>query len=293
MLAASTAALATLPALNLFSDTPPAAQRKIAVTIDDGPVVGAGDDLDAFLKISRGLREAFVEERVPAIMFVNERQLNVAGQRDARAAVLNEWLDAGLELGNHTYSHPRLDDLELHEYLDNIVKGEVITRPLLRSRGQELVWYRYPFLATGRGENAKVIEDFLKARGYRIAPVTVDYADYRYAMPYARHLRVRDHEQAKEYFGIVLQVLDEAFTRAEQRSIDVLGYELPQILLIHCNEMNAVTLRTSLQRIRERGYEFVSLDEAMRDPAYNLPNIRPGGLGGGGWFNTLKAAKEA
>lgn len=293
MLAGSAAALATLPALNLFADTPPSKQRRIAVTIDDGPVVGSSDNLDAFLKISRDLRQCFVDEQVPAIMFVNERQLNVPGQRDARAAMLEEWLDAGLELGNHTYSHPRLDDLDLHEYLDNIVKGEVITRPLLRSRGQELVWFRYPFLATGRGDDARVIEEFLRVRGYRIAPVTVDYADYRYAMPYARHLRVRDHEQAKEYFGIVLQALDEAFNRAEQRSIEVLGYELPQILLIHCNEMNSVTLRTSVQRIRDRGYEFVSLDEAMKDRAYNLPNIRPGGLGGGGWFNTLKAAKEA
>ncbi|HSH17669.1 MAG TPA: hypothetical protein VLD18_16635, partial [Verrucomicrobiae bacterium] len=87
--------------------------------------------------------------------------------------------------------------------------------------------------------------------------------------------------------------LDTGFTRAEQRSVEVLGYELPQTLLIHCNEMNSVTLRTTIQRIRERGYTFVTLDEAMTDPAYNLPNLRPGELGGGGLFNSLAAAKRA
>jgi hypothetical protein len=75
--------------------------------------------------------------------------------------------------------------------------------------------------------------------------------------------------------------------------MEVLGYELPQTLLIHCNEMNSVTLRATIQRIRERGYTFVTLDEAMTDPAYNLPTLRPGELGGGGLFNSLAAAKRA
>jgi hypothetical protein len=91
----------------------------------------------------------------------------------------------------------------------------------------------------------------------------------------------------------VLKALDDAFARAEARSVEVLGYELPQTLLIHCNEMNSLTLRTTIQRMRDRGYQFVSLDEAMQDPAYNLPGIRPGGLGGGGLFNSLAAAREA
>jgi hypothetical protein len=87
--------------------------------------------------------------------------------------------------------------------------------------------------------------------------------------------------------------LDEAFLRSERRSTEVLGYELAQTLLIHCNEMNALTLKTTLQRIRDRGYTFVSMDEAMEDAAYKIPGIRPGGLGGGGLFNSLAAAKRA
>jgi len=293
MLSGSLTALAALAFTRLPALAAEPRTRKVAITIDDGPATGAGDDLAAFLRIAKGLRECFVAEGVPAIMFVNERQFHVAGQRDARIAVLEEWLDAGLDLGNHTYSHPRLENLELWQYTDDILKGEVITRPLLRSRDKSLVWFRYPFLATGRGEPARAIEEFLAVRGYRIAPVSVDYADYRYAGPYARHLRAGDAQQAAEYFEIVMQALDTGFTRAEQRSVEVLGYELPQTLLIHCNEMNSVTLRTTIQRIRERGYTFVTLDEAMTDPAYNLPNLRPGELGGGGLFNSLAAARRA
>jgi len=291
MLSRSLAALAALAVARLPAAAAEPRVRKIAITIDDGPAVGVADDLAAFLRIAKGLRECVVAEQVPAIMFVNERQFHVAGQRDARIAVLDEWLDAGLPLGNHTFSHPRLEELEPWQYTDDIVKGEVITRPLLRSRGTPLVWFRYPFLATGRGDAARVIEGFLAARGYRIAPVSVDYADYRYAGQYARHLRAGDRQQTAEHFELVMQALDTAFTRAEQRSVEVLGYELPQTLLIHCNEMNSVTLRQTIQRIRDRGYTFVTLDDAMTDPAYNFPGLRPGGLGGGGLFNSLAAAR--
>jgi peptidoglycan/xylan/chitin deacetylase (PgdA/CDA1 family) len=287
---AVTIAALSLPAWLPAQET--AKGRRIAVTIDDGPASGTGHDLDAFLRIADALRESFVAEQVPAIMFVNERQLHIDGQRDERVDVLNRWLDAGLDLGNHTYSHPNLNEVTLTRYLDDIIKGEVISRSLLEARNRTLVWFRYPFLASGSGETAQAVEEFLAARGYRIAPVSVDYADYRFAGFHSQHLRAGDQQKADEQFATMLQTLDAAFTRAEMRSVDVLGYELPQTLLIHCNEMNALTLPTTIQRIRDRGYTFISLDEAMKDPAYQLRGIRPGGMGGGGLFSALAAAKR-
>ncbi len=43
--------------------------------------------------------------------------------------------------------------------------------------------------------------------------------------------------KAEAQFATVMQALDAAFARCEARSIEVLGYELPQVLLIHCNEI--------------------------------------------------------
>jgi peptidoglycan/xylan/chitin deacetylase (PgdA/CDA1 family) len=226
-------------------------------------------------------------------MFINERQLNVDGQRDARVGVLHRWLDAGLDLGNHTYSHPNLGNVTPAQFMDDVIKGEVISRPLLEARGKKLGWFRYPFLASGTGDTARTIEEFLLQRGYKIAPVSVDYHDYSYTGTYVRHIRAGDTSKATEHFSMVLKMLDDAFARAELRSQEVLGYELPQTLLIHCNEMNSLTLPATLQRIRDRGYKFVSMDEAIDDPAYKMAGIRPGGLGGGGFFNSLAAAKRS
>src|SRR5688572_20254505 len=77
--------------------------RRVAITIDDAPVVNEMTDLANFQRITAGLIGSFVAEQVPVTVFINEQQLNVPGQRDARAAVLDQWLDAGFELANHGY----------------------------------------------------------------------------------------------------------------------------------------------------------------------------------------------
>jgi peptidoglycan-N-acetylglucosamine deacetylase len=265
--------------------------KRIAVTIDDGPVSGAGDSLEDFIQISSSLREAFVAEKVPGIVFVNERQLQVEGQRDERVRELERWLEDGLDIGNHTYSHKRMRSVPQWEYFDDIVKGETVTRPLMEKHNKQLTWFRYPYLDSGNGEPAAAVERFLAEREYRIAPVTVDYKDYSFAGNYARWLRAGEQQQADAELESVWKSLDAAFERSEKQSQDVLGYQLPHVLLIHCNQMNALTLRQAFQRIRDRGYQFVSLDEAMQDPAYETAGLPPGSMGG--WvLRGLNAVKQ-
>src|SRR5512145_816025 len=155
--------------------------RRVAITIDDGPVVNELSDLGNFQRITNGLVGSFQVENVPVTIFINERQLNVQGQRDARAAVVEQWLNAGFEVGNHTYSHPSASKVPVSDFLDDVVKGEVITRAILEQRGKQLVWLRYPYLHSGAtAEDHQAIVDALEKRRYRVAPVTIDYADYTF-----------------------------------------------------------------------------------------------------------------
>lgn len=250
----------------------PAAGRRVAVTIDDGPVVDAGDNLERFQQVTEGLVEAFSAEQTPVVLFVNERQFNVPGQRDARVAAMTRWLDAGFEIGNHTYSHINLNQRTLADYKEDVIQGEVITKPLLEARGQKLRWFRHPYLRTGHTpEIARELQEFLEVRGYTVAPITVDYADYSFTGPYSRRLRAGDRATAKRIANAYFDQLDAGFEQAEELSLAIFGYELPQTLLIHCNTLNATTLRQSIARMRDRGYSFITLDEALEDPAYKRP----------------------
>jgi peptidoglycan/xylan/chitin deacetylase (PgdA/CDA1 family) len=258
--------------------------RRVAITIDDGPVVNEMTDLGNFQRITNGLIGSFRVEKVPVTIFINERQLNVPGQRDARAAVVEQWLDAGFEVGNHAYSHKSASNVPVDDFTDDVVKGEVITRALLEQRGQQLLWLRYPYLHSGATAEAhQAIVDFLEKRKYRHAPVTVDYADYTFAGAYTRELRRGNIDVAERIKDAYLDQVDVGFNYAERYSMELYGREIAQILLIHCNELNSVSLRDSIARIRKRGYTFISLEEAMRDEAYARPDTFAGP--GGSWLS--------
>ena len=271
-----------------MAQTPPGG-RRVAITIDDGPVVNEMRDLTNFQQISAGLIESLQAEKVPATIFINERQLNVQGQRDGRAAVLVQWLDAGFDLANHTYSHRSLNKVSQREFEDDVIRGDVIMRPLLAERGRKLVWFRYPFLHSGTtAEIHQAILDFLEQRNYRVAPVTVDYADYSFAGIYTRLRRAGNEETAKKVKEAYLDQVDAGFEYAEKVSQEVFGYDVPQILLIHCNELNSLTLRDSIARMRKRGYSFITLEEAMQDQAYMRPDTFTGP--GGSWLSRTAAS---
>jgi peptidoglycan/xylan/chitin deacetylase (PgdA/CDA1 family) len=87
--------------------------RQIALTFDDLPgVVLPGEGTVRLAEITEKLVSAIVAERVPAIGFVNEGKLGPEGASDPeRVALLERWLAAGLELGNHTFSH-----IDLHRH---------------------------------------------------------------------------------------------------------------------------------------------------------------------------------
>jgi peptidoglycan/xylan/chitin deacetylase (PgdA/CDA1 family) len=281
-IAISITAALTFALVALDAQTPTG--RRVSITIDDGPVVNEMKDLGNFQRITNGLVGSFQIEKVPVTLFVNEAQLNVPGQRDARAAVVEQWLNAGFDVGNHAYSHKSASNVPVDEFTDDVIKGEVIIRPMLEGRGKQLVWLRYPYLHSGATAEAhQAIVDFLDKRKYRHAPVTVDYADYTFAGAYTRELRRGNIEVADRIKQAYLDQVDVGFNYAEKSSMELYGREVAQILLIHCNELNSVSLRDSIARMRKRGYTFISLEEAMRDEAYQRPDTFAGP--GGSWLS--------
>ena len=88
--------------------------------------------------------------KVPVIGFVNENKLYSNGERDQEQIdLLRRWTTAGLELGNHTYSHISLHSKGLEEYEADLIKGETITAELLAEKGKKLRFFRHPYLMTG------------------------------------------------------------------------------------------------------------------------------------------------
>jgi peptidoglycan/xylan/chitin deacetylase (PgdA/CDA1 family) len=253
--------------------------RSIAVTIDDLPAVSVlGNDFDRAERITRDLLAALRRRRVPAIGFVNEDKLQPEGQVEPRrVALLQRWLDDGLELGNHTYSHVDLHRVPLDLVERDVLDGERVIRPLSKASGRVLRYFRHPFLHTGRSLDVRrSFEAFLSAHGYVVAPVTIDNSDYVFAAAYDRSDAGVRERIASLYVDYMYAVIG----YYEAQSVAILGRRLPQTLLIHASMLNAVTFERLAERLRARGYAFVSLDSALADPAYAHADTYtgPGGI---------------
>ena len=87
--------------------------RKMAVTIDDLPyvVMDDGDYLPNAQRATRDILRALKTYHVPVVGFVNEARLQANGEVKARIVLLEQWINAGAILGNHTYSHPDFNRL--------------------------------------------------------------------------------------------------------------------------------------------------------------------------------------
>lgn len=235
----------------------------------------SGDAMNALsiTEMNQKILAALHVASVPSIGFVNEIRLYKVGEADARIAVLDAWLDAGFDLGNHTYSHTSLNQAELRDWEDDVVQGESVTRILLTRHGKTLKYLRYPFLHTGPDlATRRAAEAFLTGRGYRVAPVTIDPLDWYFADLYDDARAHGDVGGEAKLVEAWLAYTAQAFAWSETRSRALLGYEPKQVLLLHDTWLEADHLGDLLALIKGRGYRVLSLDEALRDPAYAQPD---------------------
>jgi peptidoglycan/xylan/chitin deacetylase (PgdA/CDA1 family) len=264
----------------------PAAQRQVAISIDDLPRGGDGGPrtLEAVRAMTERLLREFRDEKIPVTGFVNEGRQVDFGAEGLRE-ILDLWLEWGADLGNHSRSHLDINDVPLERYTRDILDGEPILRAALANRGGALRFYRHPFLHTGpTPEIKRDMQSFLDQHGYRVAPVTLDNADYQYAALYTRpQYRGRVRQEYVPYMESIVAFF-------ETRAVEVVGREFPQILLLHANELNADVMPELLAMFRRRGYVFVSLEQALADDAYLLPDGYVG-RGGFSWIHRWAIGK--
>lgn len=268
-------------------------QRTVAITIDDLPVVTTRRDLKTRQQITRDLLGHLSKYKIPAIGFVNEGKLYTAeGKRnEAEIDLLRSWMAAGLELGNHSYSHQSLNRIPLADYEADLIKGEPITRELLAQRGMKLRFFRHPFLQTGRKvEIRDEFNEFLKTRGYRVAPVTFDNGDWIYARAYDNAIDAKNDKLKQQIGDAYIPYLDAKVDYWERQSVKVVGYEVKQIFLLHANAINADMMGDIAKMLQRRKYSFITLEQALTDAAYGSADTFTG-AGGISWIHRWALTK--
>jgi peptidoglycan/xylan/chitin deacetylase (PgdA/CDA1 family) len=270
----------------LHAQTPQKPDRQVAITIDDLPS-GMADRLPAtdITAMTAKLLGTLRDQKIPAVGFVNEKKLYKPGEVDERIKALQMWLDYGFELGNHTFSHASLNQVGLKAWEEDVIRGESVTNMLMAPRKMKLRYFRHPFLDTGRDlQTRRQAEAFLVERGYRIASVTLDGWDWMFAGLYEDAKKRSDTELQQRIIKEYLAYHDAAFAYAEQLSVKVVGYEPKQVLLLHASNLEADHIGELIDVLRKRGYRFITLEDALGDHAYSLPDTYVGEEGTG-WLD--------
>lgn len=246
-----------------------AQDKEIAITIDDLPFVGTnsatkgnlGRAHDRFGKIL----DSLVDAHVPATGFVIANSI-ATGQWE----LLEAFRAAGFGLGNHTYSHADLNRTSSERYIAEIEKADKILAPVMT----QPKYFRYPYLAEGKGATKQAVQNYLVANQYTVAPVTIDSKDYQFNERLL-HISWRVREQyiakiKKEYLDYVWKQT----LKAEKNAKNGSG---AQILLVHANLLNSHCMGDLIQMYKDHGYQFVTLERALAHhatPATNIEEVK-------------------
>jgi peptidoglycan/xylan/chitin deacetylase (PgdA/CDA1 family) len=266
----------TLGLINAFSQSSSqnaVATKQIAITIDDLPLNGSNVGMQRLQAMTGKLIAAIQKYKIPAVGFVNESLLYVPGETDARISILRTWQDGGIELGNHTFSHPGFTNTPISQYEDDFIRGETVTKMMIKEKGQKIRYFRHPFLQMGPTlDLEKSFERFIAERGYKIAPVTIDTMDWMFLAGYENARSRRDSEGLKKVSNEYLKFAEAKFDFCERASNELFGRQIKHILLLHANELNADNLDRLFAAAKKRGYTFVTLEEGLKDPLYRFPD---------------------
>ena len=158
--------------------------KEIAITIDDLPLVASkmntpGNQQRSTERFSK-IIQALTDNKVPATGFV------IAGSIEkGQWAFLEQFKQAGLSLGNHTYSHKSLGAVSAEVYIADIARADKVLAPIMT----EPKYFRYPYLAEGNKKTKPEVLAYLHEHHYVVAPVTIDSKDFEfneqlYKIPY-------------------------------------------------------------------------------------------------------------
>jgi peptidoglycan/xylan/chitin deacetylase (PgdA/CDA1 family) len=273
-----------------FAIASPARSARVALTFDDLPILGKVASTKEAASITRRLLSGLRRNHLPATGFVNEIKLEGA-DRPQRIALLALWLDAGEDLGNHTYSHVSLTNTPVDTYIADVARGETVTRVLLRARGRDERWFRHPYLETGPTLAIRHrFEGWLADNGYRVAPVTMENSDWQFALPYDDAVTRGDTAEATRIRRAYLAYTVRIVAWYQQAALGLLGRKPAFVFLLHASRLNADCIDALARILIDQKLQAITLDRAVADPAYRLADDYAGPDGDGWltrWASTL------
>jgi peptidoglycan/xylan/chitin deacetylase (PgdA/CDA1 family)/ketosteroid isomerase-like protein len=263
-------------ALPSVAEDPPL--RPVLVTVDDLPITGGRHDAAERRQITDGLLGHLEAHGIRAVGLVTWRNVGDETGRE----LLERWIAAGHELGNHSYAHPSYSRTPFEAYRDDMERARVEIQALLDPHGQTLRYFRFPYLREGDTlEKVMAMRAYLEESGQQNLPVTLDNQDWSFNRPWIEARKAGDEAEVAAVADDYHAALRISIRHHERRGDELLGRVSPQVLLLHANAIGAAEWGRLFTWLEETGHRFATVDEVMTEPvlADPPPVVAPYGYG--------------
>ena len=243
--------------------------KLISITFDDVPIHAEfALPAQSVKQINQQILATLNKYNIKATGFVNEG--HVKNAPEVLQSLLADWHQQGHNLGNHTFSHISYHKTDLDSYLADIEKGAATTQTVLGKQKQQ--FFRPPYLHAGdTNEAQQLLDKGLEKLGLRLVPVTMENADYVFDAPYTAKLQNKQLAAANSYQQQYLAFTEQRLDFYDSASAKMFDQPVPQILMLHINQLNADSLDSILLSLQSRGYQFQSLEQTLQHPIYAQP----------------------
>ena len=215
-----------------------------------------------FDKLVAALRQ---NEMPPTVDFIVGHALD--------AEIQEAWLRSGNALGNMTYSRVKPKNTTVQEFIEDVDRNEQILAPLLKKFPPQQKYFRFPgFSLDSDHEKLAQITAQLKQRGYLEVPATIDAGDDLFSQVYCSALARGEQACAAFVKGTFRSLLLDRTLTARDAARNLAGSDVNHILMIKANQLTCDVLGQLLSWYKALGVNFISLDEALRDPFYASGN---------------------
>ncbi len=245
-------------------------QSQFALTIDDVP----NTKLFEQNHFQANLLNTLDSLQIPVSIFINEGLIYKTTSVSKNFELLNQWIQRDYTLlGNHTFAHSRYSEVGFESFTQDISKGLSISSELAKMYKKPLNYFRFTYNDLGKDSLQKhKIENYLNEKQYILTPFTIESSDWIFNHLYEYYLkndnRVEAERIAESYINLSLAY----FHYFDSLSVDQYGRHIKQIYLCHDNAINADYLSVLLEKLTEKGYSIISLEEAMQDEVYQQAN---------------------
>lgn len=228
-------------------------------------------------EISNMVLRALEAREIKAAGFIVEEKID---DDPGSYIVLEDWFKAGHTLGNNTYSYVDFNEVSADDFVAHVADGQKYLRRVTRIERPLDRYIRFPLLHEGNTESKKKeVAKRLYRGGYLIAPATVIPTDYEFNHVYHDVSAADDPELLDHFKRLYLEHLSDCLDYAESQSEAVFGSQIKQIMRLHLGIATAILIEDTLKLLETRGFDFVSLEDALKDPLYKTEETYVGPLG--------------